>query len=740
MSIFNEQIEQRKNADNESFRESFDDLREAVMGKKARSSEVDDLTMAQDSISAILRFFHVKSRELPEHIKNIDEMLEYQLSPYGIMSRTSKLKEKWFERDSGVMLAKLTDSGRTIALIPAKISGYRYYDPSREKFVKVNKKNEKNISREVTVFYRPFPQGKIGITGLIRYIIESLKPIELIKYGIIIFLETQLGLVLIDILDALVGQNSWIKEILDIDESGTFVTVAFIGMAIFTFFTILFKSLFGIIHSIYSSRIETNLEFHVSSAAMMRVLSLPPSFFSKYSSGELYERIQYVNELASELVEAFLTLGAGGIFSYAYTVSIFTNAPSLLIPALIITLITVCISASTIMLNMHRTRQIMIFQAQESGLIYALISGVRKLRLAGSEKRAFAKWASLYKKEAKHLYRPPLFIKLNSTIVLAVNLFGTAVIYYIAIINHVQVKDYFAFSAAYGILSSTISSIAMVATSLATIKPTLEMAEPILNAMPEVTGNRQIVNSISGAVELNNVTFSYDPDSPPIIDNITLKIKRGQYIAIVGETGCGKSTLMRLMLGFEKPKRGSVFYDGRDLQSLDVRSVRRRIGVVMQGGNLFAGNVLTNITITAPQATEQEAWEAAEMAGMADDIRNMPMGMQTMISEGTGGISGGQKQRLLIARAIAQKPKILMFDEATSALDNITQRIVSESLDKLKCTRIVIAHRLSTIKNCDRIVVLEKGKITEDGTFNELMNNGGFFTELVKRQLVESVE
>ncbi|XME01781.1 ATP-binding cassette domain-containing protein [Lachnospiraceae bacterium C1.1] len=569
---------------------------------------------------------------------------------------------------------------------------------------------------------------------------ESLRPIELIKYGIFIFLETQLGLVLIDILDALVGQDSWIEEIIDMDEKGSMVMVMFIGMAIFTFFTILFKSLFGIIHNTCARRIETNLEFHVSSAAMMRVLSLPPSFFSKYSSGELYERIQYVNELASELVEAFLTLGAGGIFSYAYTLSIFTNAPSLLIPALLNTLIIVAISASTILINLHRTREIMKFQAQESGLIYALISGVRKLRLAGAEKRAFAKWASLYKKEAKHLYRPPLFIKLNATIVLAVNLLGTAVIYYIAVINHVQAKDYFAFSAAYGILSSTISSIAMVATSLATIKPTLEMAEPILNTMPEVTGNRQIVNSISGAVELSNVTFSYDPDASPVIDNINLKIKKGQYVAIVGQTGCGKSTLMRLMLGFEKPKRGSVYYDGKDLQSLDVRSVRRRIGVVMQEGNLFAGNVLTNITITSPQATEEEAWEAAEMAGMADDIRNMPMGMQTMISEGTGGISGGQKQRLLIARAIAQKPKILMFDEATSALDNITQRIVSDSLDKLDCTRIVIAHRLSTIKNCDRIVVLDKGKIAEDGTFDELMKNGGFFKELVKRQMVESAE
>ena len=240
MSIFDEQIKMRKAADNESFRESFDDLREAAMGKKARSVEVDDLTLAHDALNAILRFFHVKNRDLPDNIKNIDEMLEYQLSPYGIMSQTTKLKDKWFTRDSGVMLARLSDSGRIIALIPGRISGYRYYDPVKEKYVKVNKRNEKNINREVTVFYKPFPQGKIGVTGLIRYILESLRPIELIKYGIFIFLETQLGLVLIDILDALVGQDSWIEEIIDMDEKGSMVMVMFIGMAIFTFFTILF--------------------------------------------------------------------------------------------------------------------------------------------------------------------------------------------------------------------------------------------------------------------------------------------------------------------------------------------------------------------------------------------------------------------------------------------------------------------------------------------------------------------
>jgi len=235
---------------------------------------------------------------------------------------------------------------------------------------------------------------------------------------------------------------------------------------------------------------------------------------------------------------------------------------------------------------------------------------------------------------------------------------------------------------------------------------------------------------------MNNVSFRYADDMPNVIDNLSLKIRPGEYVAIVGRTGCGKSTLMRILLGFEKPQKGAVYYDGRDINSVDIKSLRKKIGVVLQSGRLFNGDIFSNISISAPDLTMDGAWEAARMSGMAEDIENMPMGMQTLISEGTGGISGGQRQRLLIARAIAPKPKVLMFDEATSALDNLTQKQVSQSLDSLKCTRLIIAHRLSTIRNCSRILVLDKGKIAEQGTYEELAAQHGIFSELVARQQV----
>lgn len=282
-------------------------------------------------------------------------------------------------------------------------------------------------------------------------------------------------------------------------------------------------------------------------------------------------------------------------------------------------------------------------------------------------------------------------------------------------------------------------ALAGIALTVSQIKPILNMVKPFFDAVPEVSDGKQVITRLSGGIELNNVSFRYSENMPLVVDDMSLKIRPGQYVAIVGKTGCGKSTLMRLLLGFEHPQKGAIYYDGRDLERIDLRSLRRRIGVVMQNGKLFQGDIYSNIVISAPWLSQDEAWEAAELAGIADDIRKMPMGMNTIISEGSGGISGGQRQRLMIARAIAPKPKILMFDEATSALDNITQKKISESLGSLKCTRIVIAHRLSTIKQCDRIIVLDRGKIIEDGKYDELIEKNGFFAELVARQRLDSI-
>jgi NHLM bacteriocin system ABC transporter ATP-binding protein len=524
----------------------------------------------------------------------------------------------------------------------------------------------------------------------------------------------------------------------DVIASGSFLML--LGAGIYLACTTVSSLIFEVVHSMASSRINTKLSVNIEAAAMMRMLSMPASFFKNYSAGELSSRLGYVSSLANQLVDMVLSTGLTSVFSLAYVAQIVQYTPALLIPALVVTLATIGITVVSVLMQTEVSRQQMLLSSKESGISYSLISGVQKIRLAGAEKRAFGRWGKAYAKQAELAYNPPPFLKISSVLSQAVSLIGTMVIYYAAIQSHVSVAEYYAFNAAYGMVSGAFMSAAGVALSVAQIRPTLEMVKPLFETVPEITKDKEVLTHLSGAVELSNVTFRYTDDMPLVLDDISLKIDPGEYVAIVGKTGCGKSTLIRIMLGFETPQRGAVFYDGRDLSNIDLKSLRRRIGTVMQNGKLFTGNIYSNITIVAPWLTVDDAWEAAEIASLADDIRAMPMGMHTIISEGQGGVSGGQRQRILIARAIAPKPKILIFDEATSALDNITQKRVAEALDSMNCTRIVIAHRLSTIRQCDRIIVLDKGKIIEDGTYDELIEANGCFAELVARQRLDEAE
>ena len=298
----------------------------------------------------------------------------------------------------------------------------------------------------------------------------------------------------------------------------------------------------------------------------------------------------------------------------------------------------------------------------------------------------------------------------------------------------IDYAKFIAFQSAFTSFNVTLNTMTGLVGKFFMVQPQIENLRPILEETPEVAEDKPDAEVLSGAIEISHLTFSYTDDSPNVVDDMSFRIAAGENVAIVGKSGCGKSTLLRLMLGFEKPKSGAIYYDGQDLSELNVSSVRSQMGVVLQNGQLMSGDIFTNI-VGATALTMDDAWEAAKAAGLDEDIKKMPMGMQTNISEGSSNISGGQRQRILIARALAAKPAILIFDEATSALDNRTQAIVTESLNKRNVTRIVVAHRLSTIEDCDRVIVLDKGKIVESGTFEELVALNGIFADLVRRQI-----
>lgn len=726
MGWFDEQIKDRMRADNEVFEDSFIRAAGIVMGSRLSAAMNDQRQAATDAIGEILKAYHIKPREVPDSITDMNETLEYLMRPHGIMRRNVTLEKGWYRDASGPMIGTCKDGGDIVALVPAGMSGYYIVNPKAGSRVKANGKNEGLLDNEAIAFYKPFPPKKIGIGGLLKYIMENITSADVAMVVTATLAVTLVGFI-----------TPMLNEILfsDIVDSGSMR--ALVAMGIFVVCVSLSSLLLTTVKDMLVARLTNRVGVAVEAAAMMRILSLPADFFKGYGAGELANRAQYINLLTKRLLEVVFTTGLTSLFSLAYIAQILAYAPALVAPALFVIIATVVVSIIAAVFQARVSREQMELASKESGMSYALISGIQKIKLSGAEKRAFARWGKAYSDSARLLYDPPTFLKVNSVLTLAITLVGTIAIYYAAAKSGVSVSEYYAFTVAYGMVNGAFTTLAGITLQAAQIGPILEMASPILAAEPEVAEDKQVVERLMGGIELNNVTFAYSEDMPNVLDGLSLKISPGQYVAIVGKTGCGKSTLMRVMLGFEKPQRGGVFYDGKDIQRMDLKSLRRKIGSVMQTGKLFTGDLYSNIVINNPRLTLDEAWEAAEMAGFADDIRSMPMGMFTLVSEGQGGISGGQRQRLLIARAIAPKPRILMFDEATSALDNITQKIVSESLEKLKCTRIVIAHRLSTIRQCDRIIVLDKGRIIEDGSYDELIAKDGFFAELVERQRVD---
>lgn len=727
MGWLDEQFKQRKENDENNFSDAFVNLASVVMGSKISAALNDDRQITKNAIDEILKYYHVKSREIPDSIRDMNEQLEYLMRPYGIMRRIVHLEKGWYRDACGAMLATKKDSGEIVALLPTGLAGYSYFDRESGKRIKISRKNEGLFELEGIAFYKPFPLKKVGIPSLMKYVMGTLSVADFVLFGLATLAAMLVGML-----------SPKINHIIFSDVIQNESMQIFFAITVFLVCVSVSTILIGVLKSLLMARINTKLSLAVEAATMMRIMSLPPSFFKNYSAGELSGRAQYIGSLCNTLVSTVLSTGLTSIFSLVYITQIFTYAPTLVIPSLVVILVTILFSLISSLVQMHLSKKRMELSTKESGMQYALISGVQKIKLAGAEKRAFARWANLYAKGAAYTYDPPTFIKINGVINMAISLAGSLMMYWLAVNSGIGVADYYAFNTAYGMVSGAFMSLAGIALTVAQIKPIVDMAKPIMEAVPEISENKQVVTNLSGGIELHNVSFTYTETQPNVLENFSLKIKAGQYVAIVGKTGCGKSTLMRLMLGFETPQRGSVHYDDRDIATLDLKSLRRNIGTVMQNSKLFSGDIYSNIVISAPWLTMDEAWEAAEMAGIAEDIRRMPMGMHTIISEGSGGISGGQRQRLAIARAIAPKPKILMFDEATSALDNITQKQVSDSLEKLRCTRIVIAHRLSTIRACDRIIVLEQGKIIEDGTYDELIAKNGFFAELVERQRLDA--
>jgi ATP-binding cassette subfamily C protein len=632
--------------------------------------------------------------------------------------------ESWWREDFGPLLAFRSADTSPVVLLPASSQGYWLVDVENGIRQRLDRDSAASLAVVAFMFFRTFPDKAVGMLDLLRFGMagtgrDVMRLLTVGAMGGLLGLFTPFATGLL--IDSVIP-NAQSSELLQLS---LLLLTAAIGV-----------SAFELTRAIAMMRIDTRIGNATQAAIIHRLLHLPVPFFRNYSAGDLAQRafgIASILQLLSNTTQAALLSWIFGLFSYAYL--FFINVQL----ALIATLLVVVALTLTTVLNLWRLkmeRQMFQVQGDIASRVFQILNGIAKLRASGAEKRAFSLWAKDFSRQKTLDFNTRRISNMLSAfdagyVVLASLLLFATVAYFVPDIN---TGSFIAFNAAFAqFFAATLAMITALTASLNVI-PLYERAKPILQGLPEVAASQNTPGELSGSIDINHITFRYTADGPAILNDISISINPGEFIAFVGPSGSGKSTLFRLLLGFEHAESGAIYYDGQDLSGLDVAAVRRQLGVVLQNGKLMPGDIFTNIVGSSP-LTLDDAWQAARMAGLEEDINSMPMGMHTVIAEGAGTISGGQKQRLMVARAIVKKPRILLFDEATSALDNNTQATVARSIESLNATRIVIAHRLSTIIKADRIFVIEAGQVVETGNYAQLMSQNGSFAELAKRQI-----
>ncbi len=659
-------------------------------------------TSTQDPLGDIVRASHVRMREV-------------------------LLKGKWWQDENGPLLAYKGDDKRPVALIPVSSKAYELHDPVKKERIPVTSEVAQSLEPFAYTFYRPFPNHALKLKDILKFGFAAVAKkdiLAIVYWGIAGGLLGIVTPVAIGILFGSIIPEAQRDQLF-------YMTLILVGAAVAMF-------LFQITQSIAMLRVETKLNSTIQASVWDRLLNLPVPFFRNYTAGDLAHRANSINAISRMLCGATVGSILGGIFSVFSLMLLFIYDVQLALFALLMVIFALLVTVGFGYYQVRYQRKLMHIEGKTAGLILQLIGGIAKLRTGGAENRAFYLWSNLFKEQRQVTYRArmnEIFLTLFNT---AFPILTSAVLFVVmvAFVGHrLSPGNFIAFNAAFSTFLGAMLSLSAVIITVLNLVPLYERTKPIFETLPEIDEAKVDPGELDGEIEITRLHFRYLPDGPLILNDVSLQIKPGEFIALVGPSGCGKSTLLRCLLGFEKIESGVIYYDGKELEAIDVRALRRQLGVVLQSGKLMAGDIFTNICGSASANTLKTAWEAAKSAGVDEDIKQMPMGMHTVINEGASTISGGQKQRLLIARAIVNKPRLLFFDEATSALDNRTQDIVSKSLEKLQATRIVIAHRLSTVRNADRIYVLDKGKIVQAGSYKELIEQEGLFNELVKRQI-----
>jgi NHLM bacteriocin system ABC transporter ATP-binding protein len=645
-----------------------------------------------------------------------------------VRARRLLLRADWWVNSADPFVAFLGEGRRAVAILPGTGGRHIIVDPDAGTRRELTRATASELAPEAVMFYRPLPSRALTARDLLKFGAAT------VRADFLRIMLAALCLGLLALATPLVIKLL-IDSVLPRAEADQLLICA-IALIVVT----LVAGGFQMMQGIAMLRLESRLDWVLQAAVVDRLLRMPAAFFRNFSVGDLADRtlgIEAVRTIVTgRAIRGFL---ASVSCAFSFAVMLYLDVRlGLLAAALAVLRVAIVVAIS--LARLPKERESLYLQGWLEGLVLQFLTGVGKLRIANATTHALAIWVERFGKQRRNFIASQRAGNLQKSLEAAFPALATLLIFALAqnASGPRPLQDlgtFLAFYAAFGLSLAAVGEWALAIGELLVAIPRIERLKPIISTATEISDERKSVGEISGSIEFAKVSFRYGESGPPILDDVSLSVGKGEYLAIVGPSGSGKSTLFRLLLGFEKPESGVIFVDGKSLETIDLGLLRREVGVVLQNSRLASGSIYDNISGGA-QLSIDRAWEIARLAGLDGDIEAMPMGMQTMIAEGVSTLSGGQRQRLLIARALAHRPRLLLMDEATSALDNRSQAIVSDSISRLNLTRIVVAHRLSTVQSADRIVVLAGGKIVQTGTFAELMAQPGLFADFAERQLI----
>lgn len=739
----------------EGFEESLSEFykEEIVKDKIIIEKAEDDYPKVKEEISRVVRGVFIKDGQVSLSGKDVYRALSFLCGKMGIdlisdedvtarcgkdpeitdiarishfICRRVVLESEWYKEDCGGFIGMI--GKEVVACIPLKGGKYHIFRTSDNKVGELSPDVANTISPQVYSIGRTLPIKPLEKKDIFAFCRKSIKAADIVPVAVLALVTSLIGILL-----PTLNQTIY-DDYIPLGNVGHLVQICVVMLSF-----MVGNMLFSIVKNLFDFRATSRVANDLQNAAYHRLFHLPESFFRNYDSADLANRVASIGAVASSYTNAYVITAISSLFSIVYFIRMCTYSWKLSLIALAMYLIYTLLIVWLTSLSREGEAKIAEADADASSRLYQLLNGVDKIRMAGVEGRALLTYIKPYARQQSEEIRVNRIISVKEALSGVINSIFSMVLYLVIVKSKIKlsVGSFVALTTAFGSFCSSLQSLVTELLELYQEKELVKRFHPIFETVPEDDNDKEILSEMKGEIELEHIKFAYDQGGKNVINDLSLSIKPGEYLGIVGTSGCGKSTLLKILLGFETPQEGMVTVDGKDLKSLDKGAYRRQLGVVLQNGKLISGSIYENITITAPHVDMSRVNKVIDQVGLRDDINQMPMGLHTVLSENSNTISGGQQQRILIARAIVGSPRILIFDEATSALDNLTQAAVSSSLDKMNVTRIVVAHRLSTIKNCDRILVLDKGNIAEEGNYEDLMQKKGLFYALASRQIAE---